>query len=225
MQQTCYISKLSSENPDRWCNSSSSNKCNGCTTSELWKQARWRACCKSHKEKANLCKAEAEMGRTNVGYPVQMPTSQQEWAFSSSECRSISTAALQRARSVIHALSQTDNCDARPPPQEQKVPAYNGAQSCRYPPPNKSKPHYHTTYPEPSSKSLMHGIMVKLVGSMNKKIFHFRSSLVTCQLTIVMLKAENPELFKDIIPILGEFHFISMLSMKDSESLAWPTLW
>ena len=57
--------------------------------------------------------------------------------------------ALQCSRSVIHALSRADNCGARPPPQEQKVPAYSGAQSCRYPPPNKSKPYYHTTYPEP----------------------------------------------------------------------------
>ena len=105
---------------------------------------------------------------------------------------SVNGTALQRARSVIHALSRADNCDARPPPQEQKVPAYSGAQSCHYPPPNKSKPYYHTTYPEPPSKSLMHGIMVKLVGSMNRK-------------NIVQLKAENPELFKDIVPILWQW--------------------
>ncbi|KAI9532547.1 hypothetical protein NQZ68_031249 [Dissostichus eleginoides] len=66
---------------------------------------------------------------------------------------------LQRARCVIHALSRVDNNGTRPPPHEQQVPAYSGAQSCRHTPPNKSKPYYHTTYNEPPSKSVVYDIM------------------------------------------------------------------
>ena len=166
------------------------------------------------------------MGRANAGYPVQMLASQQEWAFSSSECRSISErhsfAACSLGGTCTVGLSRADNCDARPPPHEQKVPAYTGTQSCHYTPANKSKPYYHTTYPEPPSKSLMHGIMVKLVGSMNEKNipFSFVVDDMPTHKTIVQLKAENPKLFKDIVPILGAFHLISMLSIKDSRSLA-----
>ena len=78
----------------------------------------------------------------------------------------INGTAPQRARSVIHALSRTDNNGTRPPPGEQQVPAYSGAQSCLHPPPNKSKAYYHTTYNEPPSKSVLHDIMVKLVNAM-----------------------------------------------------------
>ena len=107
-------------------------------------------------------------------------TLQQEWAFSSSD-PSVNGTALQRARSVIHALSRVDNCGARPPPQEQKVPAYISAQCCRCPPPNKGKPYYHTTYPEPPSKSMMHGIIVKLVISTNKKNIPFSFVVGDCR--------------------------------------------
>lgn len=58
----------------------------------------------------------------------------------------------QRTRSVIHALSRADNDGVRPPPHEQRVPAYSGAQSCRQPSVGRSKPYYHTTYPEPPSQ-------------------------------------------------------------------------
>jgi hypothetical protein len=45
---------------------------------------------------------------------------------------------FQRVRSVIHALSRTNKDGARPTPDEQCVPAYSGAQSCRHPPVNRS---------------------------------------------------------------------------------------
>ena len=114
----------------------------------------------------------------------------------------------QRARSVIHAMSRVDNDGTRPSPHEQQVPAYSGAQSCRHPPGHKSKPYYHTTYNEPPSKSVMHDIMVKLVKAMCEKNIPF-SFLVGDMPTykmIVQLKAENSELFRDIIPILDAFH-------------------
>ena len=116
--------------------------------------------------------------------------------------------ALQRARSVVHALSRADNCGKRQPPHEQRVPAYSGAQSCRHPPPNKSKPYYHTTYPEAPSKSVMHDIMVKQLEAMRKKNipFSFLVGDMPTYKTIVKLKAENLEMFQDIIPILGAFH-------------------
>ncbi len=116
--------------------------------------------------------------------------------------------APQRARSVIHALSRTNNDGTRPPPHEQRVPAYSGAQSCRHPPPNKSKAYYHTTYPEPPSKSVLHDIMMKLVEAMHDKHipFSFLVGDMPTYKTIVQLKAENPELFNNITPILGAFH-------------------
>ena len=116
--------------------------------------------------------------------------------------------APQRARSVIHALCRADNDGIRPPPHEQLVPAYGGAQSCWYRLPDRSKPYYHTTYPEPPSKSVVYDIMVKLVRAMHEKNMPF-SFLVGDMPTykmIVQLKAENLHLFKDIIPILGAFH-------------------
>lgn len=114
----------------------------------------------------------------------------------------------QRARSVIHALSRRNADEKRPIPQEQQVPAYSGAQSCRYSPTEKSKPYYHTTYNEPPSKSVLHDIMLKLLVAMREKSipFSFLVGDMPTYKTIVQLKAENPELFKDIIPILGAFH-------------------
>ena len=115
--------------------------------------------------------------------------------------------APQHARSVIHALSRADNNGTRPKPDEQPVPAYSGAQSCRHPPPIKSRPYYHATYNEPPSKSVMHDIMVKLLEAMlQKRIpFSFLVGDMPTYKTIVQLKAENPDVFKDIIPILGAF--------------------
>ncbi|KAJ4940036.1 hypothetical protein JOQ06_029467 [Pogonophryne albipinna] len=115
---------------------------------------------------------------------------------------------LQRARCVIHALSRVDNNGTRPPPHEQQVPAYSGAQSSRHTPPNKSKPYYHTTYNEPPSKSVVYDIMVKLVEALRKKnipLSFLVGDLPTYK-TIVQLKAENSEMYKDLIPILGAFH-------------------
>ena len=113
----------------------------------------------------------------------------------------------QCARSVIHALSRIANNYIRPPPHEQQVPAYSGAQSCWHLPPNKSKPYYHTTYNESPSKSVVHDIMEKLVETMHKKNIPFSflvGNLPTYKI-IVQLKAENPEKFKYIISILGAF--------------------
>ena len=114
----------------------------------------------------------------------------------------------QRARSVIHALSRADNGGMRPAPHEQMVPAYSGAQSCRHPPINKSKPYYHTTYNEPPSKSVVFDIMLKLVEAMRQKNipFSFLVGDLPTYKTILQLKAENLERFIDIIPILGAFH-------------------
>lgn len=85
--------------------------------------------------------------------------------------------APQCARSVIHALSRTNNDGTRPLPHEQRAPAYSGAQSCRCPPPNKSKAYFHTTYDEPPSKSVVHNIITKLVETMRKKNIHSSFSL------------------------------------------------
>jgi len=120
----------------------------------------------------------------------------------------VNDTAPQRARSVIHALSRADNNGTRPPPEDQKVPAYCGSQSCRHPQLDKSKPYYHTTYNEPPSKSVVNDIMVKLVVAIREKNipFCFLVGDMPTYKIIVQLKSENPELFKNIIPILGAFH-------------------
>jgi hypothetical protein len=114
----------------------------------------------------------------------------------------------QRIRSVIHALSRTKNDGEIMPPDEQQVPAYSGAQSYHLPSVNKSKPYYHTSYPEPPTKSVLHDIMVKLVEAMHLKNipFSFLVGDMPTYKTITQLKTENPELFSKITPILGAFH-------------------
>ena len=66
----------------------------------------------------------------------------------------------------------------------------------------------HTTYNEPPSKSVVHDIMVKLVVALRTKSipFCFLVGDMPTYKTIVQLKAENPESFQNIIPILGAFH-------------------
>ena len=115
---------------------------------------------------------------------------------------------LQRTRSVIHALSRTDNTHTRPPPDEQRVPAYRGSQSCRYPPSCKSKPYYHAAYNEPPSKSVLFDIMLKLIEAMRQKgiPFSFLVGDMPTYKLVTQLKAEHPHQFKDIVPILGAFH-------------------
>ena len=90
-----------------------------------------------------------------------------------------------------------------PLPEEQRVPGYSGAQYCCHPPPNKSKPYYQTTYNEPPSKSVLNDIMLKHVEAMQQKnipFFFLVGDLPTYK-TNTQLKVENPEVFKDIIPI------------------------
>lgn len=116
---------------------------------------------------------------------------------------------VQRARSVIHTLSRANNDGTRSSPHEQLVLAYCGAQSCRHPLYENSKPYYHTTYNQLPSKSVMHDIMVKLlVKAMREKYipFSFLVGNMPTYKTILQLKAVNPKLFRDTIPILGTFH-------------------
>ena len=54
----------------------------------------------------------------------------------------------------------------------------------------------------------MHDIMTRLVGSMTKKHipFLFLIGDMPTYKTIVQLKAENPDIFNNIVSILGAFH-------------------
>ncbi|KAF3833218.1 hypothetical protein F7725_026883 [Dissostichus mawsoni] len=106
---------------------------------------------------------------------------------------------LQRARCVIHALSRVDNNGTRPPPHEQQVPAYSGAQSCRHTPPNKSKPYYHTSYNEPPSKSVVYDIM-HYEGSTTggvRCILLWREVLIQQRLTNILEHEELSENIKE----------------------------
>ena len=114
----------------------------------------------------------------------------------------------QRIRSVIHSLARADENGSRPSPEDQKVPGYSGLQSCIKEKVNKSKPYYHTTYNEPPKKSVINDVMSKLKNSMKEKSMPYAflvGDLPTYKL-ILELTTENPEEYKDIIPILGAFH-------------------
>ena len=65
------------------------------------------------------------------------------------------------------------------------------------------------TYNEPSSKSVVFDIMLKLVEAMRQKNipFSFLVGDLPTYKTILQLKAENLERFMDIIPILGGKHY------------------
>ena len=83
-----------------------------------------------------------------------------------------------------------------------------GFQSCLSEELKKSKPYFHASYPEPPSKSVIYDVMIKLVAAMEeKKIPHFYivGDLPTYK-DILFLKNENHEMFKNIIPVIGEFH-------------------
>ena len=114
----------------------------------------------------------------------------------------------QMVRSVIHCLARADSKGTRPSPEDQKVPAYSGLQSCIQKEVTKSKPYYHTTYNEPPKKSVINDVMYKLKNSMKEKSMPFAylvGDLPTYKL-ILELITENPETYKDIIPIMGAFH-------------------
>ena len=140
----------------------------------------------------------------------------------------------QRSRSDIHVLARADDKGKRPPPDKQTVPAYSGIQSCLLSPLEKSKPYYHTTYNEPPKKSVVHDVMTKLVNTMVEKEIPFSflvGDLPTYKL-IVVLKAESPSRFNDIIPTIGAFHppsiskcAIYMLCTKVSWVLGYQIYW
>ena len=120
----------------------------------------------------------------------------------------VNSTTSQRMRSVVHALSRTDEDYQRPDPGNQTVPAYSGFQSRLQSQMARSKPYYHATYPEPPSKSVVYDIMRKLLEAMQRKNipFIFLVGDMPTYKTIVQIKAENPELFRNIIPVIGTFH-------------------
>ena len=114
----------------------------------------------------------------------------------------------QRIRSVIHTLARVSENGSRPSPEDQKVPAYSGLQSCIQEDKPKSKAYFHTTYNEPPKKSVINDIICKLINSMKEKKMPYSflvGDLPTYKL-ILELITENPEEYKDVIPIMGAFH-------------------
>ena len=93
-------------------------------------------------------------------------------------------------------------------PKDQQVPAYSGFQSCLSEALKISKPYYQAYYPELPSKSVCNDVMLRLVNAMKEKnipFFFLLGDLPTYK-EILHLKSENPESFKDIIPIIGTFN-------------------
>ena len=111
-------------------------------------------------------------------------------------------------RSVIHALSRTNDDLERPEPHKQKVPGFAGFFAQMSDPVEKSVALYHMTYPEPPSKTILHDIMSKIARSIEQKNIPF--TLVVGDYPvykmILELKSENPTKFSKHVPFIGAFH-------------------
>ena len=107
-----------------------------------------------------------------------------------------------------NALARNSDSGDRPMPKYQQVSAYSGFHSCLSGALKKSKPYYQASYPEPPSKSVCNDVMQRLLNAMKEKDIKkkFLVGDLPTYKEILHLKSENPERFKDIIPIIDTFH-------------------
>ena len=114
----------------------------------------------------------------------------------------------QRKRSIIHALARADMNDDLPDPAEQTIPSYNGFHAGLNMEQRKGKAYFHMSYNQPPSKSVVNDIMDKLSTIITTKHmpFAFLVGDHPVYVLITLLKAENPNKYRDIVPFLGLFH-------------------
>ena len=64
------------------------------------------------------------------------------------------------------------------------------------------------SYNQPPNKTVVHDIMVKLstIITTKRMPFAFLAGDLPVYVLITLLKAENPDRFRDIVPFLGPFH-------------------
>ena len=96
----------------------------------------------------------------------------------------------------------------RPDPAEQTIPSYNGFHAGLNMEQRKGKAYFHMSYNQPPSKSVVNDIMDKLSTIITTKHmpFAFLVGDHPVYVLITLLKAENPNKYRDIVPFLGPFH-------------------
>ena len=110
----------------------------------------------------------------------------------------------QRKRSIIHALARADMNGDRPDPAEQTIPSYNGFHAGLNMEQRKGKAYFHMSYNQPPSKSVVNDIMDKLSTIITTKHmpFAFLVGDHPVYVLITLLKAENPNKYRDIVPFV-----------------------
>ena len=129
-----------------------------------------------------------------------------------------------QAKMIAHAIARlsNDGCDVLP--NEQCIGAFSGFMASISPAEERSKPYFYTTLPRPPSKKVVYTLMLKAVDVAEKKKMPFIQFVGDQPVftLIVELKAENPEVFVRIVPVLGPFHtqmaFMSAIYKRFQES-------
>ncbi|KAL8590504.1 hypothetical protein ACOMHN_010940 [Nucella lapillus] len=114
----------------------------------------------------------------------------------------------QRKRSIIHALARADANGDRPDAATQAIPSFNGFHAGLKMEQGKSKALFHKSYNQPPNKSVVNDIMDKLstIITTKRMPFAFLVGDHPVYVLVTLLKAENPNKYRDIVPFLGPFH-------------------
>ncbi|CAJ1076504.1 hypothetical protein KUCAC02_009111 [Xyrichtys novacula] len=114
----------------------------------------------------------------------------------------------QPKRSIIHALVRANENGDRPDAAEQTIPSYNGFHASLNKEQSKSKAYFHMSYNQLPNKSVVNDIMEKLSHIIITK--HMPIAFLVgdhpVYVLVTLLKAENPDKYRDIVPFLGPFH-------------------
>ncbi|KAJ3602020.1 hypothetical protein NHX12_029780 [Muraenolepis orangiensis] len=125
----------------------------------------------------------------------------------------------QCKRSIIHALACADMNGDCPDAAEQTIPSYSGFHAGLNMEQRKSKAYFHTSYNQPPNKSVVNDVMDKLstIIATKRMPFAFLVGDHPVYVLITLLKAENPNKYRDIVPFLGPFHTVC----DDERYLQW----
>ena len=102
-------------------------------------------------------------------------------------------------------LARSNEDGVRPDASSQNVPAYSGMQSRIFPLPNKSKPYFRSPDDEQPKQSVINDVLVKTIEEKITSFAFLTGDMPTYKL-ITELKADNPNIFANIIPIIGASH-------------------
>jgi hypothetical protein len=113
-----------------------------------------------------------------------------------------------RRKMMMHALARCDNDGNNVSPDEQDVGAFSGFMSSISLPENRSKPYFHSTLPKGPTKDVVCTLMEKAVAAATLKKMPFIQFVGDQPVYALVeeIKAENPDKFTLILPVLGAFH-------------------